>query len=321
MSQFFFSLPALHCWIGIHNVGIHNVHMTLHDMSKLSQAFESTQIHTGKNLVQKKLFLWHDGIMQMLSRPKLQSFLRKHFQKPMPSSWEHLQKPWLKQLAQSLDTMQPVSVCHGSSLSRFDKILWTAQAVRMGFQEKEPWTACWMCWTLVGLWISMDAMANWYGGNSQLIARLFHVSCWKTTMVLDSTEKLPSWARYAYRTWTVLLIFPAESWSSPGFFLAIKALKVSNETAMIQQSKRQLASSCWNSCHLMSQSVADVHDKHETVGTVGTARLTNARVFGNWPKPLGLPSFKLTMIVHDLSLSASADHGPRCSWPTAKGGQ
>jgi hypothetical protein len=118
-----------------------------------------------------------------------------------------------------------------------------------------------------------------------------------------------------------LLIFPAESWSSPGFFLAIKALKVSNETAMIQQSKRQLASSCWNSCHLMSQSVADVHDKHETVGTVGTARLTNARVFGNWPKPLGLPSFKLTMIVHDLSLSASADHGPRCSWPTAKGGQ
>ena len=89
-----------------------------------------------------------------------------------------------------------------------------------------------------------------------------------------------------------LLIFPAESWSSPGFFLAIKALKVSNETAMIQQSKRQLASSCWNSCHLMSQSVADVHDKHETVGTVGTAEIDKCKSLWKLTKTLGASQFQ-----------------------------
>ena len=147
MSQFFFSLPALHCWIGIHNV-----HMTLHDRSKLSQAFESTQIHTGSNLVQKKSFLWHDGIMQMLSRPKLQSFLRKHFQKPMPSSWEHLQKPWL--FSSLLNRLTRCNLFqyvthHSQDLTRFSEqhkqCGWNQYGIKKRSRVHGVLKMCWMC--------------------------------------------------------------------------------------------------------------------------------------------------------------------------------
>ena len=295
MSQFFFSLPALHCWIGKYSQCSHDIAW---HVETLTSFWKHTDSHRQQPGTVEHIMAWWNHANVVAAKDTIFATFSE--------TNAFIVGAFAEAMAEAACSMASHdATCF--SMSRITLKIWqdslNGTSSADGSKKQEPWTAC---WTLVGLWMLWQT--GQYGGNSNSSP-----DCFSCVMLQPPWSWTPpkSFRRghNADTTWTALLIFHHSPWFSLQSFdrdpdqvsFWLNDADSVSETAMIQQSKRRPAH-----VETLAIWVSGWHDEHLTVGTVGDwQRLTNARVLqeSSWKltKTLGASQFQ-TIIVHDLSL-------------------